>query len=112
MHELSLCQNILKIVQEYVHPPHVDVTYIYLEIGVLAMVEKSALNFSFELLKKGTVAKRATLCFIDIPGRAFCDHCQKSVTITQYYDPCPYCQQFSLTITQGQELRIKSIEVA
>lgn len=111
MHELSLCQSILQVAKKYVIFPHVAIKNIYLEVGVLATVEKTALQFNFDILKKGTVAEKAILHFIDVPGEATCDACHKAVEIKQYYQACPSCLQFALTITKGQELRIKSIEV-
>ncbi len=111
MHELSLCKNILQTVKQHLTPPYAKVTHINLEVGALCCVEKSALAFNFDVLKKGTVAENAILHFVDIPGEAICDICLQTVTINQYYDACPVCEQFSLSIIKGQELRIKSIEV-
>lgn len=112
MHELSLCRSLLNILT--VHSAKLGFKHIkgiYLEIGMLAMVEKSALQFNFDILKKHTIAEQAFLIFIDIPGEAFCNFCQKKVKLTQYHEACPNCDQFSLTITRGLELRVKSLEV-
>lgn len=113
MHELSLCQHIINIV--ITHSTKFEykrVIGIYLEIGMLTYVEKSALLFNFDVLKKQTIVEHATLHFIDIPGEAFCDSCQKKIEISQYNDSCPYCGQFLLKIIKGLELRVKSLEVA
>jgi hydrogenase nickel incorporation protein HypA/HybF len=113
VHELSLCRNLISIIADHsTKLTSKHVITIYLEIGVLAAVEKSALQFNFNILKKNTVAEHALLSFIDVPGEALCDFCQKHVKLIQYHDPCPNCGRFSLTIIKGLELRIKSMEVA
>lgn len=113
MHELSLCRYLMSILTTHsAKLGFKHIKSINLEIGMLATVEKSALQFNFDILKKHTVAEHALLTFINIPGEAFCDFCQKKVTVTQYHEACPNCDQFSLTITSGFELRIKSLEVA
>lgn len=53
MHEMSLCQNIMEIIdqQQKKHEIH-EVTDIWLEIGALSCVEQSAVEFCFELCVK------------------------------------------------------------
>lgn len=112
MHELSLCRNIVEIIEEQSKNQSVKkVKTIYLEIGQLALVEKSALLFSFELVAKGTLVEGAVLHIIDVPAKALCDYCQVFVTIQQRFDSCIHCGKFSLKIIQGDELRIKTMEV-
>ncbi len=112
MHELWLCKNILDIInQKMVEKNCVRVKKVYLEIGQLAAVEKSALIFSFNVLTQGTAVENADLEIIDIPGKAVCETCGKNFSISQYYDACQECGGFSLTVIQGEELRVKSMEV-
>lgn len=112
MHELSLCRSIIETIKaqsaQYISP---TITAVYLEIGVLAAVEKSALQFNFDVLKKDTVAEHAVLHVTDIPGEGICDFCQITVKMEQYHESCPNCGRFTLVITKGQELRIKSMEI-
>lgn len=112
MHELSLCRSILDIVNEHITGKKcTSVKRISLEIGQLAAVDKSALRFGFEAISKGTIAERATLDIIEVEGEALCDTCQKTVKLKHYYDACQTCGHFSLTITQGEELRVKFMEI-
>lgn len=112
MHELWLCNNILEIINQHVAGKLFKrIKKIYLEIGELAAVEKSALFFSFNVIAQGTIAKDAVLEIITIPGKARCDACQKMVKVSQYADSCPHCASFSLNILQGEELRVKSLEI-
>jgi hydrogenase nickel incorporation protein HypA/HybF len=112
MHELWICKHIMEIVDQcIVGKPYKRVKKIYLEIGELTSVEKSSLTFSFNVVSNETKAQGAILEIISISGKAQCSSCQKSVSINQYSDPCCYCGSFSLTVTQGEELRVKSMEV-
>ena len=112
MHELSLCHAIIGIINEHIAERHcVRVLKVVLEIGQLAAVDPSALRFGFEAATKGTIIEQAILEIIEIEGEALCEPCQKTVKLDQYYDPCPLCGNFSLTITQGEALRVQSMEV-
>jgi hydrogenase nickel incorporation protein HypA/HybF len=103
---------ILEIIDEQVLKLNCTrVKTIYLELGAIAAIDKSALIFGFEAVSKGTVAENASLEWIDIEGLAFCNHCQKKVKLKHYYDGCESCGQFALQIIQGEALQVKSIEV-
>ena len=110
MHELWLCQNIMEIVKQQA-ANYTQVKTINLEMGKLAAIDKAALIFSFDVVKNGTIAEHAVLNIVEINPKAWCKACQKNFAISQYYDPCPYCNGHVLKITQGEELQIKSIEV-
>ena len=64
MHEMSLCQNIMEIIdqQQKKHEIH-EVTDIWLEIGALSCVEQSAVEFCFELCEKIPLLKNCQLHF-------------------------------------------------
>ena len=50
MHELSLCQSAVEIIQRQAEQHDVKrVTAVWLEIGALSCVEESAVRFSFEI---------------------------------------------------------------
>lgn len=112
MHELSLCQSMLEIIHQHSAELHGQcVKKVFLEIGQLVAVDQAALRFAFEAITAGTIAEHAKLDIIEIEGQAICDCCQKTVRLKHYYDACELCGQYSLQITQGEALRIKSMEV-
>ncbi|TDQ57021.1 hydrogenase nickel incorporation protein HypA/HybF [Mesocricetibacter intestinalis] len=112
MHEMSLCQNIMEIVEQQCRQHEVKkVTDLWLEIGALSCVEPSSLEFCFEVMCKGTPAENCKLHFIPIPAKAYCWNCQKSVEIQAHQDCCPLCQGVHLQRQSGDELRIKEIAV-
>ena len=78
MHELSLANNLVEIAIEHAQTHGVEkVCGITLRVGALACVHKEALEFSFELVAKETMAEGATLSFIDVPVAIYCGSCAR-----------------------------------
>ena len=112
MHELSLCKNILDIVKEKaLEHQGKYIKTIYLELGELMAVEKTALLFSFPILAKNTIAEHAKLHILDIPGEGRCESCGLVNRVKQLFSVCENCGKFSLVILRGNELRVKAMEV-
>ena len=112
MHELSLCQSLLDIIYDHVAGKNFkSVKKVTLNVGQLAAVNEAALRLGFEMVTKGTLAEEAKLDIITIEGQAICNACHRNVKIEHYYDACQYCGEFSLTVIQGEELSIQSMEV-
>lgn len=112
MHELSLCRTILDLIHDRLAGHNCRVIKkITLEIGQLAAVDIAALRFAFAVISKGSKAEAAILEIIIVEGQARCNHCQQMVKIANYYDACRCCGEFALRVTQGDELRLKCMEV-
>ncbi|HAU1249082.1 TPA: hydrogenase maturation nickel metallochaperone HypA [Legionella pneumophila] len=112
MHELWLCKRIVEIIKQQATGNKCrKVKKVVLEIGQLVAVDKHALNFSFKVITQGTIAQNAKLSIVEIPGEAICDSCQQIVPMKQYYDECLICGNHSLTLTKGEELKVKSMVV-
>ena len=112
MHEMSLCEGILGIIEEHAqNQGFKKVNALWLEIGAFAGVEIEALRFSFEVITKNTIAEQVRLHIIDIPGTAWCMQCSKTVAIKRRFDACPHCGGYQLQITGGEEMRVKELEV-
>jgi hydrogenase nickel incorporation protein HypA/HybF len=112
MHEMSLCEGILRVIEEQAEvQDYRKVKTVWLEVGTLAGVEVDALRFGFDVVMKGSVAEGALLSIIDVPGQAWCMQCVKNVSIKQRFDSCPECGGHQLQVNGGEELRIKELEV-
>ncbi len=112
MHEMSLCEGVLQILQaEAGKQGFRRVKTVWLEIGELSSVEVEAMRFSFDVVMKNTLADSAQLIIIDKPGIAWCMQCAKTVSVKQRYDACPDCGSYQLQITGGDEMKIKELEV-
>ena len=113
MHELSLAEGILGVVQDAARAhAAASVRTVRLEIGALAAVECEALRFAFDVVKRGSVAEAAELDIVHVPGAAWCMQCSRSVAIAGRGDPCPECGSWQLQVTGGGEMRVKELELA
>lgn len=112
MHELSLCEGILQILENSAKDQGFkQVKQVWLEIGALAGVEPAALRFNFDVVTRDTLAHEAKLNIIDVPGQAWCMQCAQTVAVQQRFDACPHCQSHQLQVTGGEEMKIKELEV-
>lgn len=112
MHEMSIAEGIVQVLEEQATAQQYQrVKAVWLEIGPLAMIESEALQFCFDAVTRNTLAEGAVLNIIKLDGLAFCMQCLKEVPVQQRYDSCPECGSHQLQITQGEEMRIKELEV-
>lgn len=112
MPEMSLVEGIRTIVHDQARTHgFARVIVLRLEIGRFAGVEKSALEFAFDIVMRGSPAEGARLGMIDLPGQAMCCDCMKPVEITDRFDPCPLFGGGRLIPQGGDEMRIKGMEV-
>ncbi len=84
---------------------------VWLEIGPFSGVEVRALEFSFDVAIRDTIADGAELEIIETDAKAWCFNCDKTVVIKQRYDACPECDSNQLTVSGGEELKIKQISI-
>jgi len=113
MHEMSLCEGILQIIEDKAAADgFTEVRCVRLEIGKFAGVEIDALRFGFDVVMKGSVAEQAELDVIELPGQAFCFDCTETVSVDERLQPCPACGGHKLAPSGGDEMRIKELEVA
>lgn len=112
MHELSLCEGVLQALQDNAKTQGYErVMTVWLEIGALSGVEVEAMRFSFDVVTRGSLADRARLEIIDVPGEAWCMQCSKTVLVQQRFDACPDCGSYQLQVTGGEDMKIKELEV-
>lgn len=112
MHEMSLAEGILQVLEtESAKQGFTKVKTIWLEIGALAGVEGAALEFAFDVVRRGTLAEHAQLVIISLPVQAWCMPCGQVVEIRQRFDTCPHCRSYQLQVSAGDEMRIKELEV-
>ncbi len=112
MHEMSLCESIIQIVEEQaVVQGFSKVKTVCLEIGQLSGIEPEAMLFSFDVVTRGTCAENAKLKIIKIDALAWCLQCAKTVKIQQRFDGCPDCGSYQLQVSGGDELKIRELEV-
>lgn len=112
MHELSLAEEIVRLVQSAAAREQFErVATLRLEAGALAGVEVAALRFALDALAPGTCLEGARIEIEEPPGRAWCERCALEISITSRADPCPLCQGYPVQLRAGQTLRVLDLLV-
>ncbi len=112
MHEMSIVAGILDIAENQAREASASViNSIEIEVGQLAGVEISALEFCFDVARRDTLAATATLVIHQIPGRGRCPDCEREVAVDFFVAVCPACGESLVEITQGRELKVRSLNV-
>lgn len=112
MHEMSLCESLLGILEQEAEAQNFKrVKIVRLQVGAMSCAAPEALDFCFRTVSNGTIAHGARLELHRTPGRAWCMNCGETVPVLERYDPCPQCGGYELQVTGGDEMRIKDLEV-
>ena len=110
---MSLTESVMRILeQQALAQSFTRVRTLWLEIGELSHVSPEAMEFCFTAIAPNfPVAAGARLEIVRIPGRAWCADCAETVAVAQHYDPCPKCGSDRLTVSGGEDMRVKELEV-
>ena len=108
MHELAITESIVSGVCERVGDCRV--TKVVLEVGLLSGVVPDAVRFCFDVSARGTPLEGAALQILERPARARCRGCQRDFQPRDALALCD-CGSADVELLEGQELRIKSVEV-
>lgn len=112
MHELSIAQSIVSLVEEQASIHHASVIEeVELEIGRLAGVELRTLEFALESAVKGSLMENARIVRHYIDGEGVCCECEKTFLLESLFSQCPYCGSWLINLIRGKELRVKSLVV-
>lgn len=112
MHEMSLAESVLQIIEEAASAQQFKrVRTVWLEIGQLSCVEKEAMRFCFDAVMRDSIAAQARLEINEIAGEGWCGTCACTVAIASLYEACPKCGKHGLKISSGDTMRVKELEV-
>lgn len=113
MHELSIAQNILEIVREYVSEERAaEVQAVKVRVGELSGVVAESLEFCFSAIISDTALKHATLKIESVPAQLHCSACGHSCSPDGLLFRCPGCGAGSIQLVSGTELQVIEIELA
>ncbi|MEZ4830352.1 MAG: hydrogenase maturation nickel metallochaperone HypA [Bacteroidia bacterium] len=113
MHELSIISGIVDIATSEVCKAGAEaVDEIELDIGKLAGIELSALEFAWPEGVQGSVLEHARYKINHIPGRAICTICDTAFEMEEFFDPCPECGGFQREIIAGKEMIVKTLTIS
>lgn len=112
MHEMSIAQNLVEIVQEHVPEEElVNVRAIKLRVGELSGVVPDSLEFSFTVITAETPLREARLEIEHIPFAIHCNACGRDSSPTLGIVLCPSCGSGSTVVVSGTELQVSEIEL-
>jgi hydrogenase nickel incorporation protein HypA/HybF len=113
MHEMSLAEGVLQLVEEAAQAQGFKKTVvIWLEIGQLSGVEVEAMRFCFDAVSRDTVAQGARLEIITMLGSGCCQACGQTSPMAELHGECPHCGSYQMKVMAGTEMRVKELEVA
>lgn len=112
MHEVGITQSIVEIAEKHAREQGAArINTITVEIGALSGVVPEAVEFCFEAVSRATMLADARLVIERLPGRGRCRECGAETAIDRFTFVCPTCDAMALETVQGEELRIKEMEV-
>jgi hydrogenase nickel incorporation protein HypA/HybF len=112
MHELAVAESILEIAIRHAKSQNAQkITDLYIVMGQWSSVVDDSLQFHWDLLSDGTIAKGATLHFKRIPVEIVCLDCGHTYTPSHRDLLCPNCDSVRIKVKTGEEFFLEAIEV-
>lgn len=110
MHELSVAEEIIRLVTESVAPTDpAEVCEVRVAVGRMAGVVPDSLRFCFETLARSTPFPQAKLVIIDVPLQLACRVCQQTFPSERDDFLCPRCKVSDTDVVSGLDLQLQSI---
>ena len=110
MHELSIAENIVNIVQENLRGTGL-IRSVKIKVGELATVIPDSLEFCFSAVTNGTILENAKLDIEIVPIVAHCENCGTNSEIQGLSFRCKKCGGADVEIVSGNELQVVEIEL-
>lgn len=112
MHELSVCQGLLREVRRVADAHHAsEVTGIVVAVGSISGVESPLLERAFSVARAGTIAENATLEIEDMPVVVWCGSCAVETHVAPNALLCGRCGTWKVQLRSGNELLLKRVEL-
>ncbi len=112
MHELAVCQGLLRQVEAIAREHGADrVTRIVVRIGPLSGVEPDLLAGAFPLAAGNTRAAAAELIIERLPVRVHCNTCGAETEATPNRLLCGACGDGHTRLVGGDEMLLASVEL-
>ena len=113
MHEMSIAQSILDIVQEEMARHQVDrLSAINIAVGKLSAIVPSSLSFCWQVLTDQSDMAGVALNIREVPLTYMCADCGHNFSSPEMTFTCPQCGADTPMLTAGRDMTIESIEVA
>jgi hydrogenase nickel incorporation protein HypA/HybF len=112
MHEMSIAQSLVSILQEEMsrHGAR-GLRSVRLNIGEMSAIVPESLSFCFEIIVQGTPLEGAKLLMDRVALKGYCPQCEETFDIKDFVFICPTCGGTTIETIQGQELSVVEMEV-
>lgn len=112
MHELSVAQEILKIVDQYLpNPSPNSVKSVKIKVGKFSNILTESLSFCYQALIDNTPLQGSKLKIVEIPVKISCSNCNQEFELEPPVFSCPGCANNQIRIVSGTELQVEEIEL-
>jgi hydrogenase nickel incorporation protein HypA/HybF len=112
MHELAICQSLLREVAHIAADRHArSVTDIHVGIGPLSGVEARLMQDAFPIAAAGTIAASAALHLRCTGVRVRCESCGAETEVPTNRLVCGRCDDWRTTLVSGDELLLERVEL-
>ncbi len=110
MHELSICTSLAAIVTD--HADGRAVRRVHLDVGHLRQVVPETLSYSWDIVATEPPLAGSQLVVNHIPAVLHCRDCGADTTIDAPVFRCASCGSVETDVISGQELLVRSLELA
>jgi hydrogenase nickel incorporation protein HypA/HybF len=113
MHELSLTQSLIDIMEDYARrEKFIRINSLKLSFGRLSCIDPEAFRFAFSIQARGTRADGATLEFDIRPAALYCFRCEREFSFEAFHSDCPGCGGQEFLLTGGtEEMKLLEMDV-
>jgi hydrogenase nickel incorporation protein HypA/HybF len=112
MHELAVTENLLEIALRHaVKADAGKITDIHVVIGDLSSIIDDSVCFYWDIVAKGTIAEGAQIHFQRLHTLFECLECYTQFELETDRFTCPSCKGQKITIKQGKEFYLESIQI-
>jgi hydrogenase nickel incorporation protein HypA/HybF len=113
MHEMSIAQNIVDLIGQYVPRESTgQVRLVKLRIGRMAGIVPDSLDFCFGAIVRDTPLREARIDFEEVDVRSRCSSCGGEFSVEGALFVCPACGGTEVRMISGMELQVVEIELA
>ena len=112
MHELAVTQSILEICLRHAEEASASkITDINLVVGQFSSIVDDSVQFYWDTISDGTIAKGAQLHFRRVPVRLACQSCRNEYAPAGEILACPQCGSVEVKVIAGEEFQLEAIDI-
>lgn len=113
MHEVAVISEALRLAEEAAHAAGASrIDGLRLRVGRLSGAAPEAMQFAWQVVRRGTLAAEAWLDIETVPAAGWCATCRAEFACADYLAECPRCHSVSGELRRGRELEIAAVELS